>query len=428
MWRRKMTKTEYPGIGETLYTDTLPNGLQVCVIPKPDYRKVFAVFRHGLRGADRRFTLAGEPKNTPAGVAHYLEHKMFDMPEGNALMALEARGANPNAFTSDAMTAYHFECTDYFEENLRTLLQFVSTPYFTQESVDKERGIISQEIRMCEDSPDYRVYMNLMRCLFSHSPLRDSVAGTVESIQDITPQVLYDCHKVFYHPSNMALCVVGRADPERVIAMARELLTSEGAEKPGREYGGPEGALPEQSLSEEDMVVSAPQFFIGAKGGPLLKGAPALRERVVGSLALRCLAGTSSPFYIRLYGEGLLNGMFGCDLDYAAGESMALLGGESRDPETVLQELKKQITTVATDGFDEALFARQKKAAYGGRLRVLGSFEAMAVGLAEGLFAGFCPLDAFAVLKTVTAAECAGWAAEKLAPARLAMSVIKPKE
>jgi len=423
-----MTKTEYRGIGETLYTEILPNGLPVCVIPKPDYRKTFAVFATDYGGADRRFTLAGEPKNTPAGVAHYLEHKMFDMPEGNALMALESRGANPNAFTSDAMTAYHFECTDFFEENLRTLLTFVSTPYFTQESVDKERGIISQEIRMCEDSPDYRVYMNLMRCLFSHSPLRDSVAGTVESIRAITPQVLYDCHKVFYHPSNMALCVVGRADPEQVAAAARELLTPESAEKPGREYGGPEGALPEQALSEEAMVVSAPQFFIGAKSGPALNGAPALRERVVGSVALRCLAGASSPFYIRLYGEGLLNGTFGCDLDYAAGEGMALLGGESRDPASVLGELKKQIAAVTADGFDENLFARQKKAAYGGRLRALGSFDAMAVALAEGLFAGFCPLDAFDVLETVTAAECAGWVAEKLAPARLAMSVIKPKE
>ena len=185
-----MQKTDYSAVGETLYSTVRPNGLPIFVMPKPGYRKTFAVFATNYGGADRRFTLAGEAKNTPAGVAHYLEHKMFDTPEGDALMRLNATGADPNAFTSQSMTAYHFECTDHFEENLRTLLSFVSVPYFTQQSVDKERGIIGQEIRMYEDAPDFVVYTDLMKCLFAENPLRDSVAGTVESIAEITPEVL----------------------------------------------------------------------------------------------------------------------------------------------------------------------------------------------------------------------------------------------
>jgi predicted Zn-dependent peptidase len=160
--------------------------------------------------------LAGQWRDTPAGVAHFLEHKMFDTPDGgNALNVLSANGASPNAFTSQGMTAYHFESTGGFEDNLRTLLRFVSVPYFTPESVAKEQGIIGQEIRMTEDSPDFSIYINLMRSLYAFNPVRDSVAGTVESIAQITADTVFDCHKVFYNPSNMALCVVGDADPEQ---------------------------------------------------------------------------------------------------------------------------------------------------------------------------------------------------------------------
>ena len=204
-----MNRLDYAAIGETLYTRTLPNGLPVFVLRKKGLRKSFAAFAARYGGADRRFRLDGRMHDTPAGIAHYLEHKMFDMPDGSAMARLDANGASPNAFTSDAMTLYHFECTSRFDENLRELLRFVSTPYFTDESVAKEQGIIAQEIRMYEDSPDFRLYINLMRSLFEHSALRDGVAGTVESIAEITPELLYNCYRAFYRPSNMALAVVG---------------------------------------------------------------------------------------------------------------------------------------------------------------------------------------------------------------------------
>ena len=208
---------EYPEIGEKLYSTVLPNGLEIRVIPKKDFSTCYAAFMTNYGGAHRRFTVDGRTVDTPAGVAHYLEHKMFDLPNGdNALSILSANGADPNAFTSSGVTCYYFQCTEGFEENLRMLLHFVSTPYFTDETVAKEQGIIAQEIRMGEDNPGMVVYYNLLGLLYDHHPIRDRVAGTVESISHITAQTLYDCHRVFYAPSNMVLCVEGCVDPETV--------------------------------------------------------------------------------------------------------------------------------------------------------------------------------------------------------------------
>ena len=424
-----MKKTDYSAVGETMYSAVLPNGLPIFVLPKPGYRKTFAVFATNYGGADRRFTLSGETINTPAGVAHYLEHKMFDTPEGDALMRLNATGADPNAFTSESMTAYHFECTDRFEENLRTLLSFVSVPYFTQESVDKERGIIGQEILMYEDAPDFVVYTDLMKCLFAESPLRDSVAGTLESIAEITPEVLYDCHKVFYHPSNMALCVVGSADPEVVERIALETLPQDRAELPGRDYGPDEGLAPASALSERRMEVADPLFMIGAKLGPWKPGPNTQRDRIVASLALRCLCGRSSPFYLRHYSGGLLNATFGSNLDYAAGQTVIAFDGETpKDPREVLDALRGEILRVQREGFDPALFERQKKAVIGGNIRMLANFSGLAVSLAADCFASFQSMDCFSVLPSVSCGEADAWIREALDPERFAMSVIYPKE
>ena len=190
-----MKKTEYKNIGETLYSATLPNGLRLNVIPKPGFNSRYAVFAANYGGAHRNFELDGRRIETPAGVAHYLEHKMFDLPNGdNALNILTANGADPNAFTSSGMTAYHFQCTEHFEENLRMLLHFVSTPHFTPETVRKEQCIIAQEIRMGEDNPGVILYYDLLRMLYKQHPIGDRVAGTVESIAEITDKTLYDCH------------------------------------------------------------------------------------------------------------------------------------------------------------------------------------------------------------------------------------------
>ena len=424
-----MKKTDYPAVGETLYESVLPNGLSVFVIPKPGYRKTFAVFAASFGGADRRFVRDGAERETPAGVAHYLEHKMFDMPDGDALMALTAAGADPNAFTSEDMTAYHFECTDRFDESLRTLLSFVSEPYFTPESVDRERGIIAQEIRMVEDAPDFAVYMDLMRCLFpAGHPLRDAVAGTVDSIRDITPETLYDCHRAFYIPSNMALCVVGNTDPESVERIARDVLRAESLPAPEKRRADDGGLRPVETFAHRRMEVAAPLFMIGAKLGPASRGPEAQRERIIAALALRCLVGRSSPFYLRQYADGLLNSTFGADVDYSAGQTVLAFDGETPgDPRRVLDALTEELTRVQREGVDRALFDRQKKASLGARIRGLMSFEGLGVSLASAHFAGFRAMDGFEVLGSLTAEDADAWL-RRIDPNDFALAVVEPKE
>jgi predicted Zn-dependent peptidase len=422
-----MIEQLYDNIGETLYSGTLPNGLAVLVAKKPGYAKSYALFATNYGAADRRFLLSGEWRDTPAGVAHFLEHKMFDTPDGgNALNILSANGASPNAFTGQGMTAYYFESTHGFQENLRTLLQFVSVPWFTEESVAKEQGIIGQEIRMTEASPGYAIYVGLMRCLYATNPVRDSVAGTVESIAQITANVLYDCHRVFYRPSNMCLCVVGDLDPAGVLETAAEILPGDKGETPGRDYGPEESHLPAGARFEASMSVSAPQFLIGAKASPAARGRERLRQSVLAELALRCLLGQSAPFYNDLYAKGLLSRDFGYEWDVCADTATILAGGESRDPEAVLGAFSAHVAGIAGAGLDEALFIQSKRALFGDRLRSIGSSSSLAISLADGHFAGYCPLDAFKELETVTAAECSAFLTETLAPERLAMSVIRP--
>ena len=421
-----MEKLEYPAIGETLYRDVLPNGLRLAVAVKPGYTRSFAFFATEYGGADRRFRLDGSFTDTPMGVAHYLEHKMFDMPQGdNALSVLAASGAQPNAYTASAVTAYHFESTENFDENLRMLLRFVSTPYFTEESVAKEQGIIGQEIRMGEDDPDHVVYDELMRCLYASHPIRDPIVGTVESIAEITPEILYGCHKIFYNPGNMALAVVGDVDPEAVRAAAMELLPAERGAVPERDYGPPESFLPAKARFSREMEVSAPQFMLGAKLPGDGRGDALLRQKIVSDVAVSCLYGPSSPFYNRLYAEGLINTDFFADLDYAAGTMTLLAGGESRDPEAVLAAFTAEAERAAREGVDPAYFSRIMRSGYGSRLRALSSFGGLAASLADSAFGGYNCLDAFDVLNTVTEAEVRAFIGEYLRPERFAMSVVR---
>lgn len=422
-----MERTEYKNIGEVLYSSTLPNGLRLRVVPKPGFNSFYAVFAADYGGAHRVFELDGERVETPAGVAHYLEHKMFDMPDGdNALNILTANGADPNAFTSSGMTAYLFQCTEHFEDNLRMLLHFVSTPYFTPETVQKEQGIIGQEIMMGEDNPAMILYYNLLGLLYDHHPIRDRVAGSVESIAEITDKTLYDCHRAFYAPSNMTLCIEGDVDPALMERIALEELPGERQSVPKADFGADEGELPVGQYLREEMPVSAPQFLIGAKLKPAPAGEPILRQRLISLLAMRLLTGFSSPFYTRLYSEGLLNRDFDYEVDFSAGTASVIIGGESAEPERVLDELKAEVARVAREGFDAAAFERAKRASLGARLRGLEDFDNVCVSLAEGVFDGFCALDSVALLEGVTKAECEAFVCEKLAPERLALAVIAP--
>jgi predicted Zn-dependent peptidase len=375
-----------------------------------------------------RFQLDGVWHDTPAGVAHYLEHKMFDTQEGNALQDLAANGASPNAFTSSAITGYYFESTEKFEENLKILLSFVSIPWFTQESVDKERGIIGQEIGMIEDNPDWKVFMNLMGALYANHPIKVSVAGSVESISHITADTLYACHKAFYVPSNMTLCVAGNVDPQRICQVAREILPSQPGSTAQRDYGPaePEGA--DKPLVEEKMEVSTPIFQLGFKGDPAPKGPENLRQQLLGELACEALLGSSSPLYAKLYQQGLINSSFSYGYESYPGCAFLCAGGESRDPQAVRNAVLEEADRIARQGVDAQLWERLKKGVYGGKVRGLNSFENICVGQAQAHFAGFDYFDfpdRYAQLTREDARQLiAAWVREE----RTALSVISPRE
>ena len=419
-----MQRIDYPGLGMAVCTAVLPNGLAIYVAPRPGWRKCRAAFVTNYGGADRRFSLDGEAHDTPAGVAHYLEHKLFDMPYGSADDQFSARGASANAYTSEAVTSYHFTCTGRFEENLRTLLEFVSTPYFTPETVAKERGIIGQEIAEDEDDPSWACYLRCLRLLYGDGVLGSSVLGTAASIADITDKTLYACHRAFYAPANMVLCVVGDVDPETVERIALEVLPGAKAPLPERDWGQDPGLEPAETREERTMDVAAPLFCAGIKLGPAGMGPEGLTARLTAELALRCLWGRSAPAYLDLYEKGLLNDSFRFEAAYAAGVGHITLEGESADPEAALAAL----LAAAERDLDPAFFQRQKKALYGGFVRMLDNFFELTETLAEGHFAGFDPLDVPAALDKIAPADVTAWVREHIVPARAALAVVRPKE
>lgn len=422
-----MVKTEYPRIGETVLTDTLPNGLRVAIVPKPGYRKRYAFFTTRYGGMDMKFKLDGVWHDTPAGIAHYLEHKMFDTEDGNALQTLSQNGAEPNAFTANSMTAYYFDCTEHFEENLKILLSFVSVPYFTQESVDKERGIIAQEIRMTEDGPDWRVYKNLLSCLYRTNPARVPIAGTVESIQEITPDTLYACHKAFYAPSNMLLCIVGDVDAEAVLSLAREVLPEEPGAPIERDYGEQEELTAFQKSITFPMEIATPQFLVGFKCPAEGDGEELFRQSLIGELACDILLGDSSPLYMRLYDEGLINGSFGGDFDQLPGVAYLFAGGECKEPEKVSQAIMDEAARLGREGVDETYYQQIRRANFGASLRSLNSFENIAVGMADGCFRGFDPYRFPEVYDSITKADIEAFLRDNIVEERRALSMLVPK-
>ena len=395
---------------------------------KKGFSRKYALFATRYGGMDMRFRLNGQWLDTPAGIAHYLEHKMFDTEDGNALQELAMNGAEPNAFTSNAITCYYFDSTEKFYENLEILLSFVSVPYFTDESVEKEQGIIGQEIGMIEDNPEWQVYKQLMQSLYHTSPARTPVAGSVESIRKITAQTLYDCHRAFYTPANMCLVVVGDVEPQQVLDIARRVLPKDSGELIERDYGAEEPTEAARTYAEERMEVSMPSFLVGFKCPPQHGGEEQHRFAAIGELACDVLMGESSPLYARLYSQGLINGSFGAAFDVLPGAAYAYAGGDSKDPEAVAEAILAEAQRLAREGVDEDYYKRIVNANFGAALRELNSFESIAVSMAEGRFQGYDPYRFPEIYDSITAADVLAFLRENVTRSHMALSVIAPKE
>lgn len=411
-----------------MYHTVLANGLHIYVDRKPGFQKSYAFFAANYGGMDMRFRLDGQWHDTPAGVAHYLEHKTFDTEGGNALQELSSNGASPNAFTSTALTGYYFESTEKFEENLRILLSFVSVPYYTQESVDKEQGIIGQEIRMGDDEPYTQVFYGMLEGLYAHNPIQVNIAGTVESISHITADTLNLCHRAFYDPGNMVLCVAGDVDPERVASVAEEILPRTGHGLVERDYGPSEGPEAARKRWEREMAVSTPIFQLGFKDTPPERGEEWLRWELTGNLACEALLGSSSPLYARLYQQGLINESFSYGCEAYPGAAFLCAGGESRDPESVRLAVLEEAHRLAKEGIDEKLFQRLKRAAYGNAVRGLNSFENICINQAMSHFAGVQYLTFPEIYEEITQTDVEECIRRAVTEPGMTLAVIRPKE
>lgn len=417
----------YATLNERLESRTLDNGLRVCYIPKEGFSKTFAILATNYGSVDMSFTLNGRRYDTPAGVAHFLEHKMFEDEDGNALQKFAKTGANPNAFTSQTMTAYHFSCTGRFEENLEILLKFVFTPYFTAESVAKERGIIGQEIGMMDDTPGWQAFVGLFEGLFRNHPVRVPIAGSVQSIAEITPETLYACHRAFYSPKNMALVVCGTADFDEVCRLAAQYSPQDAPEIGARHYGVRREAVSELLVTRK-MQVSQPQFLLGFKDDPVQPGESRLRRQLLGELAVRILCGDTAPLYAELYEKRLIGRDFDTDYTIIPEGAAAIFGGESRDPEAAREAIERETARLACEGVDRELFSRMKKAAYGLHLRVLDSPDSYARQQAAAVFAGEDYPDFAALFDTIGRDDVQAMYARWTRRDRSSMSVVEPQQ
>ena len=424
-----MNKTYYPELDETLYTEVLENGLTVCIVPKTGFTKKMAYFVTDYGSIHTDFTLKGQHIQAPAGVAHYLEHKMFDLPGDRDVSAEFAElGAMTNAFTSYDMTAYYFSCTENFDACLRLLLEFVSTPYFTEESVEKERGIIDQEIGMNLDSPDSVVFDRLMEAMYRNHPIRVPILGTSETIRDITPEVLHQCHRAFYAPGNMLLCVVGDVEPESVLTAAREMLGPAPQEVGQKQSRWEEDMTVCQPETETAMEVAMPMFELAFKCEAVGRGDEAIRMEMVADLAAEALFGESSELYLKLYEEGIIDSSFGGGFETIDGCAMLLCSGDSDDPRAVREALLQQAEVLSREGIPEETFLRMKRSALGRRIRALDSFDATCFRICAYHFSDFDYFRFPEVYRSIAPAEIQEFLGRVVKRERCSLSIVNPIE
>lgn len=357
-------------IKERAYVEKLENGMMVIIIPKKNASKKYAIWGTHFGSIDNRFIMpkTGEEVFIPDGVAHFLEHKMFEQEDGtNSLDTLMALGIDANAYTTNDHTAYLFECSNNFCEGLDELMNYVQHPYFTDENVEKEKGIIGQEIRMYDDDPGWRLYMNAMDCMYKENPIKIDIAGTVESISKITPDVLYKCYNTFYNPSNMVMVICGDFIPEELLEeIKKRIVPKETQGDIKRIYPAKENGI-HMAYKEAEMEVSTPIFAIGYKDDEDLKEnrQQIITKHIAIEILLNMIIGKSSSLYKELYEKGEL--LAEPELDYEFSDEYAhiLISGQSKNPQKIQDKIKEIVEKYKNEGLDTEHFERIKKKIYG---------------------------------------------------------------
>ncbi len=404
---------------------TLPSGLTVLVRPMPGYSSTHVVVATRFGSIDRDFSLDGRKVHLPAGVAHFLEHKMFEDEDGDAFAKYAKTGANANAFTSFDRTCYLFTATQQLDESLDVLLGMVTNPYFTEQTIAKEQGIIGQEIKMYEDNPDWRLVTGLLECLYHEHPVRSDIAGTVESIAEITPEMLYDSCKAFYAPGNMVLAAAGNVTMEQVLeACRRHGLMEPRQEKRVQRIWTEEALTLAAAEKTLQMPVAKPCFGLGFKEEPIPAGD--LRTEALYDLICCCIVGGMSPLYRRLYDESLVNPGFGGEVLRVDGCCCILFTGESDVPDTVRQLLLDEIARIRAEGVDREIFTLCKNQKYGQLIENLESVEDSASQMADFALSGQTVAQQIAMLAGLTAEDADAAMQRILSVDRMATMYIQP--
>jgi len=424
----------YEQLGEKVYYEKLDNGLQVYLMPKAGFNKTYATFTTKYGSIDNHFVPLhrAEPTLVPDGIAHFLEHKLFEKEDYDVFNKFSEAGASSNAFTSFSRTCYLFSTTSDVETNLNTLLDFVQFPYFTEETVEKEKGIIEEEIKMYEDNADFKAYFGVLNNLYVNHPIKIDIAGTVESIYKITANDLHVCYNTFYHPSNMILFVVGDIDPKaliEVIKVNQDLKDYKEAPEIKRLFPEEpcEVAIPEKTVH---MQVSTPKVMVGVKGEvDKNKSSQKLAKELWAlDILLEMLVGTSTSYYEQITRDGLTNDSFAFDATHEKDYSYCFIGGDSNHPEELANSVKARLRSASSLDLDKEAFLRTKRKKIGQLLSAFNSVEFIANSFTEHAFAGLSLFELSGLLEELELKDVKAFADDYFLEERMTVFTILPKD
>jgi predicted Zn-dependent peptidase len=428
-----MKKITFDQLQEELYFEKLENGLDVYILPKKGFNKTYATFTTKYGSVDNTFVPhhKNEFITVPDGIAHFLEHKLFEKEDGDVFQQFSRQGASANAFTSFTRTAYLFSSTSNVELNLETLIDFVQDPYFTEKTVEKEKGIIGQEITMYDDNPDWRLYFGLIENLYKNHPVKIDIAGTIESISKITKDMLYECYYTFYHPSNMLLFVVGPVEPEKIMNQIKENQSK----KEFQNQPEIKRQFPDEPLEAAEkkkvlkMNVQSSKCLFGIKALDVQQsGEQMLKNELMIQVLLDVLFGKSSNYYHELYNEGLIDDTFSSDYTQEQGFGFAMVGGDTTDPDQLAAKLEKIFLT-AKEGtiFTEENLERAKRKKIGSFLRAINSPEYIANQFTRYAFNDMNLFDVVPTLESITLQDVKNVANTFISEERFSVCQVVPK-
>lgn len=419
----KLTERTDQRFGEKYYSVQHPSGLKILICPKEGFHSTYAVIGTHFGAINSHFIHNGKEIRVPDGTAHYLEHKLFESEEGDAFSQYAKTGASANAYTSFDVTCYLFSCTERFRESLGILFDLMQSPYFTPETVAKEQGIIGQEIKMYEDSPDWRVTMNLLQAMYVTHPINKDIAGTVESIAEITPEILYECYNSYYNLHNMVLCIAGDVSPEEVLAVADEKL------KPN-EPVETQSLFPEEQYEvgldyiEQTLPVSVPMMALGFKE-QAGENYVSSKELLCTSILLEAFAGDGSALYRRLLDEKLINSTFGTEYMEGSGYRTVTFEGETKAPRKVAEIIREAVRELHRTGVSQEDFEIARRCVYGRIARSHDSTYSIASTMINDEFTGRSSLNAAEMIAGLTVDDVNRRLEQQLDPDNCCLSVIK---